>query len=81
MAAELEPGDPDEDQRVIRRLFAGAGERLVGLLVEGRIGRLANPLEERQAEVTERRGVVRVGGESVAKGGDLLGRRCVAGGR
>ncbi len=51
---ELEPADPDEDQRVVRCELAGPRQGFVGLVVEGRIGGLADALEQRRSPRSRR---------------------------
>ena len=55
--AELEAADPDEDERVVRRQAARPFERRFGRGIQRRIGRLADPLEEGEAEVALGAGV------------------------
>ena len=60
MLAELEAADPDEDERVVRRQAARPFERRFGRGIQRRIGRLADPLEEGETEVTLSTGIGRI---------------------
>ena len=51
---ELQPADPGQDQGVVGCQLPGRLEGLARRCVEGRIGGLADPLEEREAEVAVR---------------------------
>ena len=58
--AELQAADPDEDERVVRRQATRLFERRFGRGIQRRIGRLADPLEEGEAEVALGTGIGRV---------------------
>ena len=69
--AELEATDPGQDLGVVGGEPAGGLECLAGRRVEGRIGCLADPLEEREPEVALCVRVGRVGGDERLEPGDL----------
>ena len=72
------PPSPTSDQRVLRRELAGTLEAPRPPVVERRVGRLADPLEQGQAEVAERLRVVGVGRHAVPERSDLR-QRCGGG--
>ena len=67
--AELEAADPGQDQGVVGGELPGGVEGGLGRRVEGRIGRLADPLEEGEPEVALGVGVGRVGGDEAPGAG------------
>ena len=60
VASELEPAEPDEHQDVVWRELQGAPECGLGRGVQRRVGGLADPLQEREAEIALRGRIVRV---------------------
>ena len=77
---ELQSADPGQDQGVVGCQLPGRLEGFARRCVEGRIGGLADPLEERETEVAVRAGVGRVGGDERLEPGDLGDRRRRRGG-
>ena len=78
--AELEAADPGQDLGVVGSEPAGRLERLVGRRIEGRIGRLADALEEREPEIALGVRVRRVGGDECLEAAISATVREVAGG-
>ena len=64
VAARLGPGQADDGAYVVRSQASGRLEGFVGPREQGRVGRLAVSLEQRQPELQLGRGVARVGGDA-----------------